>query len=268
MAGRLKDKVALVTGAGSVGPGWGNGRAIAVRFAEEGARVFAVDLKAEALVETVERARAAGGEIVTHEADVTSSAAVQTMVQACLDAFGRIDVLVNGVGGSRPGGCVEMEEEVFDAQVAFNLKSVFLTCKYVLPVMQRQKAGSIVNLASVTGIRWSGMTDIAYAATKAGVIQLSRNTAVEQAPYGIRVNTVIPGLLHTPLVEARLAGQRAGGDVARLVQERAGRIPLGFAGDGRDTANAALYLASDEARFVTATEIVVDGGMTARCVQA
>ena len=131
--------------------------------------------------------------------------------------------------------------------------------------MQRQESGAIVNLASVTGVRWSGATDVAYAASKAGVIQLSRATAIEQACNNIRVNTVIIGLLHTPLVEARLAGQRAQGDVDALIQSRLEKIPLPFAGDGRDTANAVVFLASDEARFVTATEIVVDGGMTARC---
>lgn len=265
MAGRLAGKVALVAGAGSVGPGWGNGRAIAVRCAEEGARVFAVDRDPAALEETVQRALDAGGEIVTHAADLTSSAAVRAMVEACLAAFGRVDVLANCIGGSEPGGCVEMEEEVFDAQVAFNLKSVFLACKHVLPVMQRQRSGAIVNLASVTAIRWSGTVDVAYAATKAGVIQLSRATAIEQAPHNIRVNTVIPGLVHTPLVEARLVEQRGGGDRDGLIRDRLAKIPLPFAGDRRDTANAVVYLASDEARFVTATEIVVDGGMTARC---
>ncbi|HEX6141579.1 MAG TPA: SDR family oxidoreductase [Geminicoccaceae bacterium] len=265
MAGRLHGKVAIVTGAGCVGPGWGNGRAITVRFIEEGAKVFAVDLNPASLEETVERAGAGPDRLRTHQADVTSSEAVRGMVEACLGAFGQIDVLVNNVGGSRPGGCVDMAEDVFDAQVAFNLKSVFLTCKHVLPVMQRQKAGVIVNLASTSGIRWAGAADVAYAATKAGVIQLSRNTAIEQAPHGIRVNTVVPGLMHTPLVEARLLHQRGRGDLEALVRSRLDKIPLGFAGDGRDTANAVVYLASDEARFVTATEIVVDGGMTARC---
>jgi NAD(P)-dependent dehydrogenase (short-subunit alcohol dehydrogenase family) len=265
VAGRLEGKIAIVTGAGCVGSGWGNGRAITVRFVEEGARVFAVDVNPNSLDETVERAGAAGAAIRTHQADVAQSSSVKAMVDACQDAFGRIDILVNNVGGSMPGGCVEMPEEVFDQQVAFNLKSVFLTCKHVLPVMQRQQAGAIVNLASTSGIRWAGAADIAYAALEAGVIQLSRSTAMEQAPYGIRVNAVVPGLMHTPLVEARLVQQRGDGDLDRLIRDRLRRIPLGFAGDGRDTANAVVYLVSDEARFVTATEIVVDGGMTARC---
>ena len=265
MTQRLQDRVAIVTGAGSVGPGWGNGRAVAVRFAEEGARVFAVDRDLDRLAETVALVREGGGTIATHQGDVTQPDAVAAMVSACLDAFGRIDVLVNNAGGSAPGGPVEMSEEVWDAQVDLNLKSVFLTCKHVLPVMERQAGGAIVNIASTSGVRWTGAAQVAYAATKAGVIQLSRVVAVQYAPKGIRVNTVVPGQLHTPMVEVRLAKQRAGGDVEALLRQRQARIPMRFMGDGRDTANAALFLASDEARFITGTEIVVDGGMTVRC---
>ena len=265
MTKRLQDRIAIVTGAGSVGPGWGNGRAVAVRFAEEGARVFAVDREMDRLADTVALVREAGGSIATHACDVTQADAVAAMVRACLDAFGRIDVLVNNVGGSAAGGPVEMSEEVWDAQVDLNLKSVFLTCKQVLPVMERQASGAIVNLASTSALRWTGAAQVAYAATKAGVIQLSRVVAVQYAAKGIRVNTVVPGQLHTPMVEVRLAKQRAGGDVEALLRQRQARIPLPFMGDGRDTANAALFLASDEARFITGTEIVVDGGMTVRC---
>jgi NAD(P)-dependent dehydrogenase (short-subunit alcohol dehydrogenase family) len=265
MSGRLQDKVALVTGAGCVGPGWGNGRATAVRFAQEGAKVFAVDKSGEAMKETVERVREAGGEIKTHECDVTDNASVVAMVEACMEAFGRIDILVNNVGGSAAGGPVEMAEGVFDAQLDYNLKSVFLTCKHVLPIMERQQGGAIVNLASTSGTRWTGSAQVGYATSKAGVIQFSRVTAVQYAAKGIRVNTIIPGQLHTPMVEARLAKQRTGGDIEALLKSRVRRIPLGFMGDGRDTAYAVLFLASDEARFITGTEIVVDGGMTARC---
>ena len=141
-------------------------------------------------------------------------------MQACLDRYGRIDILVNNVGGSAHGGPVEMSEEVWDAQVDFNLKSVFLTCKHVLPVMEKQKSGAIVNLASTSGIRFTGAFQVGYAATKAGVIQLSRVVAVQYAAKGIRVNTVVPGQLHTPMVEARLAKQRAGGDVEALLKSR------------------------------------------------
>jgi NAD(P)-dependent dehydrogenase (short-subunit alcohol dehydrogenase family) len=235
MGSRLKGKVAIVTGAGSVGPGWGNGRAIAARFAEEGAKIFAVDLHADRLVETENAAKA---DIRAHICDVTDGKAVKEMVETCVEHFGRVDILVNNVGGSAAGGPVEMSEEVWDAQVDFNLKSVFLGCKHALPVMERQGSGVIINIASSSGLRWTGSAQVAYAATKAGVIQLSRVVAVQYAPKGIRVNSIVPGQLHTPMVETRLAKQRTGGDVEALLKSRLKRIPLGFAGDGRDTANA------------------------------
>jgi NAD(P)-dependent dehydrogenase (short-subunit alcohol dehydrogenase family) len=265
VAGRLAGKVAFVTGAGSVGPGWGNGRAIAVRFAQEGARVFAVDRDTERMQETVRLVQEAGGEIATAQCDVTQSASIADVVAACIARFGRIDVLVNNVGGSAAGGPVEMAEETWDAQLDHNLKSVFLACKHVLPLMEAQAAGAIVNIASTSGLRWTGSAQVAYASTKAGVIQFSRVVAVQYAKAGMRVNTVVPGQLYTPMVDVRLAKQRTGGDVTALLQQRQSRIPLPFMGDGRDTANAALFLASDEARFITGTEIVVDGGMSVRC---
>lgn len=265
MSGRLAGKVAIVTGAGSVGAGWGNGRATAVRFAEEGALVLAADIDADRLQETLARGRAGGGVIEPHACDATDSASVKAMIEACIARFGRLDILVNNVGGSAPGGPVEMSEEVWDAQIDFNLKSVFLGCKHALPLMEAQGSGAIVNLASTSGLRWTGAAQVAYAATKAAVIQLSKVVAVQYAARGIRVNTVVPGQLHTPMVEVRLAGQRAGGDVEALLKARQARIPLGFMGDGTDTANAILFLCSDEARFITGTEIVVDGGMTVRC---
>jgi NAD(P)-dependent dehydrogenase (short-subunit alcohol dehydrogenase family) len=265
VAGRLDGKIALIVGAGCVGPGWGNGRAACVLFAQEGAKIFAVDRDMAPMEETVARTKEAGGEIATHLCDVTQQASVAAMVQACKDKYGRIDVLVNNVGGSAPGGPVEMAEEAWDAQIDLNLKSIFLTCKYVIPVMEAQGGGSIINTASASGIRWTGAAQVAYAASKAGVIQFSKVVAVQYAPKHIRVNTIVPGQLHTPMVEVRLAKTRAGGDVEKLLEQRQARIPLGFMGDGRDTANAALYLASDESRWVTGTEIVLDGGMSARC---
>jgi NAD(P)-dependent dehydrogenase (short-subunit alcohol dehydrogenase family) len=265
MSNRFTDKVVIVTGAGSVGTGWGNGRAAAVQFAREGAIVYGADRNLAAMEETAALIAEAGGQFVPVECDVTDSASVRGMVESCHARFGKIDVLVNNVGGSAPGGPVEMPEEVWDAQVDFNLKSVFLTCKYALPVMEAQGHGAIVNLASTSGIRWTGAAQVAYAACKAGIIQFSRVVAVQYAPKGIRVNTVVPGQMHTPMVEVRLAKQRAGGDAEALIQQRIARIPLGFAGDGRDTANAVLFLASDEARFITGTELVVDGGMSVRC---
>jgi NAD(P)-dependent dehydrogenase (short-subunit alcohol dehydrogenase family) len=265
MTDRLKDKVALILGAGCVGPGWGNGRAMAVRFAEEGAKVFGVDRDLDRMQETVQRIQDMGGEIQTAAGDVTQSAKIAEMVDQCVQKWGRIDILVNNVGGSAAGGPVELSEDAWDMQVDQNLKSVFLSCKYVLPVMEKQGGGAIINVSSTSGIRWTGSAQVAYAATKAGVIQLSRVVAIQYAPKNIRVNTIVPGQLHTPMVEARLAGQRAGGDVNKILEQRQSRIPLPFMGDGRDTANAAVFLASEEARFITGTEIVVDGGMSVRC---
>lgn len=262
---RFESKVAVVTGAGCVGAGWGNGRAMAVRLADEGAKVLAVDRDAQRLAETLSLAGAAAASITTCICDVTSSASVKAMVEACIEAYGAPDILINNVGGSAAGGPVQLSEEAWDTQIDVNLKSVFLTCKHVLPHMIECKRGAIVNVASTSGLRWTGSAQVAYAASKAGVIHLSRVVAVQHAPDGVRVNTVVPGQLHTPMVEARLAKQRTGGDIEALLASRVKRIPLGFMGDGRDTASAALYLASDEARFVTGTELVVDGGMTARC---
>jgi NAD(P)-dependent dehydrogenase (short-subunit alcohol dehydrogenase family) len=265
MPGRVGGKVALIVGAGCVGPGWGNGRAAAVLFAREGAKVFAVDKDAGSMTETVVRV-GNDGEIATHICDVLDDAQVAAMTEACRKRFGgKIDILVNNVGGSAAGGAAEMSEEAFDKQIDYNLKSVFLSCRHVIPVMVEQGGGAIVNTSSSSGIRFTGSPQIGYATSKAAVIQFSRVTAVQYAGNGIRVNTVVPGQMHTPMVEARLAKQRTGGDIEVLLKSRVARIPLGFMGDGRDTANAVLFLASDEARFITGTEIVVDGGMTVRC---
>jgi NAD(P)-dependent dehydrogenase (short-subunit alcohol dehydrogenase family) len=265
MSQRFTGKVAIVTGAGCVGPGWGNGRAVAVGLAREGALVVGIDRAAAPMAETAAHIAEEGGRFEQAVLDVTDGAAIARLVADVAARHGAIEVLVNNVGGSAAGGPVEMSEEVWDLQVDTNLKSVFLMLKHVLPVMERQGRGAVVNLASTSGIRWTGAAQVAYAASKAGVIQLSRVVAVQYAPKGIRVNTVVPGQMHTPMVEVRLAGQRAGGDVEALVRQRLARIPLGFAGDGRDTAHAVLFLASEEARFVTGTELVVDGGMSVRC---
>lgn len=265
VSGRLTGKVALITGAGSVGPGWGNGRATAVVFAAAGASVFLVDREEQALKVTADTIRSAGGTVHTAIADVTDLADVERYVSECASRLGALDVLVNNVGGSRAGGVAELSVEDWNAQLELNLTSAFLGCKVAVPVMREAGGGSIVNIASSSGLRYTGAPQVAYAAAKAAIIQLSRVTAVQYAADRIRVNTVVPGQLHTPMVEARLAGQRAGGDVTQLLAERQARIPLGFMGDGRDTAYAALFFASDESRFVTGAEIVVDGGMTVRC---
>ena len=265
MSNRLQGKIALITGAGSVGPGWGNGRAMTVRFAQEGAQVYAADIDQSRLDETLSYAGDSKSNITTGIVDVMQSASIEQMVADCINKFGRIDILVNNVGGSAKGGPVEMSEEIWDTQVDYNLKSVFLSCKYVLPDMIARNSGVIINMASTSGMRWTGSAQIAYAATKAGIIQFSKVLAVQYAKQSIRVNTIVPGQLHTPMVETRLAKQRTGGDVSAILEQRQSRIPLPFMGDGMDTANAAVFLASDEARFITGTEIVIDGGMSAKC---
>jgi len=263
MSGRLHDRVAIITGAGSVGPGWGNGKATAVRFAQEGAKIFAVDLNPGAAEETRKMIADEGGTCVTHTADVADTDQVQALVKACMDEFGRIDILHNNVGGSMPGGPADMPEDVWQGQIDHNLTHVYLMCRYVLPIMEAQESGVVINISSTSGIRYSGHTHAAYAATKAAIIQLSRTIALQYAKKGIRCNSILPGLMHTPMVEARLAGARTGGDARKLIKDRNAAVPMGFMGDGMDTANAALFLASDEARFITATEIIVDGGRSA-----
>jgi NAD(P)-dependent dehydrogenase (short-subunit alcohol dehydrogenase family) len=262
----MAGKVAIVSGAGSVGPGWGNGKATATLLARQGASVFLLDINDDAVRETQSIIEKEGGTCATHRCDMTLAADVQEMVQACLDRFKRIDILVNNVGGSAPGDPVSMSEEVWDRQIDFNLKTAFLGCKYVLPVMVEQGKGAIVNIASVAGLRndfMSGRSHVGYSASKAGIIQLSRSVAGTYAKKGIRVNTVVPGLMHTPLVEFRLARAVGGNDAAKLIEARNAAVPMGHMGDAWDVAHAVLFLASDEARFITATEIIVDGGSTA-----
>ncbi len=263
MSDRLHNRVAVVSGAGSVGPGWGNGKATAVRFAEEGAKIFAIDIDPKSLEETRKLISDGGGECITHEADVTDRDEVQKLVETCVRKYGRIDILHNNVGGSMPGGPAEMPEDVWQKQIDHNLTHVYLMCRYVLPIMEKQKRGVIINISSTSGIRYSGHDHAAYAATKAAIIQFTRSIALQYAKKGIRCNSILPGLMHTPMVEARLAGHRTGGDIGKLIEERNNAVPMGWMGDGRDTANAALFLASDEARFITATEIIIDGGRSA-----
>ncbi len=262
----MEGKVAIVTGAGSVGPGWGNGKATATLLARQGAQLFLTDIDEAAVNETRAIIEREGGTAHIHRSDMMLAADVQEMVQACLTRFKRIDILVNNVGGSAPGDPVAMSEEVWDRQIDFNLKTTFLGCKYVIPVMLEQGKGAIVNIASVAGMRndfLSGRAHVGYSASKAGVIQLSRSVAGTYAKQNIRVNTVVPGLMHTPLVETRLARTVGGNDLRKLIDARNAAVPMGHMGDAWDVAHAVLFLASDEAKFITGTEIVVDGGSTA-----
>ena len=266
----MAGKVAIVSGAGQVGPVdgkvWGNGKATATLLARQGASVFLLDINKEAVEATRAGIEAEGGTCATHICNMTIAADVAEMVQACLNRFAKIDILVNNVGGSAPGDPVSMTEEVWDRQLDLNLKTAFLACKYVIPAMLDNGGGAIVNLASVAGMRndfASGRSHVGYSASKAGVIQLSRSVAGTYAKKGIRVNTVVPGLMHTALVEYRLARTVGGNDLDKLIQARHAAVPMGHMGDAWDIAHAVLFLASDEARYITATEIVVDGGLTA-----
>jgi NAD(P)-dependent dehydrogenase (short-subunit alcohol dehydrogenase family) len=261
---RLQDKVAIVTGAGSVGPGWGNGRATAVLFAREGAQVLVVDRDRAAAEETAKLIEQERGACRVIEADVTDCDAATTMVEECLRAFGRIDILHNNVGGSLPGGPVEMSVADFRAQLDLNLTSAFICCKAVLPHMEKQGRGAIINVGSIGGLRHLGHNHVGYSAGKAGLVEFTRQIAVQYGPRGIRCNTIIPGLIDTPLLEHRVAKQKGRADLATLKREAAARVPLGRRGDAWDVAYAALYLASDEAKYVTGTEILVDGGLMAR----
>lgn len=264
MPGRLADKVAIVTGAGSVGAGWGNGRAAAVLFAREGARVVAVDRDAAAAAETVRLIEEEGHEAFVVEADVTDPAAVDAMRDAALERFDRVDVLLNNVGGSITGGIVDMSVDDFRRQIDLNLTSVFIVCKAVLPVMVEGGGGAVVNVGSIGGMRHLGHDHVGYSAGKAGLVQFTRQIAVRHAADGIRCNTVIPGMIDTPLLEHRVSRQKGRADLATLRNEARTRVPLGRRGDAWDVAYAALFLASDEARYVTGTEILVDGGLMAR----
>jgi len=265
MADRMKGKVVLVTGAGSSGEGWGNGKAAAVLYAREGARIFAVDRRIQAAQETQVIIRGEGGECEAYAADVSRSDEVAAMVSACIQAFGRIDVLHNNVGIVETGGPVEMSEESWERVIRVNQTSVFLTCKHVIPHMEAQGGGAIVNIGSIAGIRWIGFPYLAYSAAKAAMIAMTSNIAVQYAPKGIRANCVLPGLLNTPLIREPLKNEY-GGKVDDMIAQRDKQSPTGKMGDAWDTAYAALYLASDEARYVTGASLVVDGGISARCV--
>jgi hypothetical protein len=264
MTQRLKDRVAIVAGSGSIGPGWVNGRATAVLFAREGAKVMIVDKNRAAAEETAELITQERGICDIAEVDVTDLAAVTDMVKNCLRVFGRVDVLHNNVGGSIPGGPVEMTVEEFRSQLDMNLTSAFIGCKVVLPIMEQQGSGVITNVGSVGGLRHLGHDSVGYAASKAGLIQFTRQIAVRYGPKGIRCNTIIPGLIDTPLLEHRVSKQKGRLDLLALRQEGKSRVPLGRRGDAWDIAYAALFLASEEAKYITGTEILVDGGFMAR----
>jgi NAD(P)-dependent dehydrogenase (short-subunit alcohol dehydrogenase family) len=263
---RLEGKVAIVVGAGQTpGATIGNGRATAVLFAREGARVLAVDRDPDAAEETVALIRAEGGDAVAFRADVTDEGAIRAATDACTGRWGRIDVLHNNVGISLTGGDAPVSEitaEAFDRLVAVNLRGMVLTCKHTLPVMRRQASGAIVNISSLAA--WAAYPLVGYKVTKAGVIALTEQLAITNAGYGIRANAILPGLMDTPMaIEPRVAA--TGRSREEVVAERDARVPLGGRmGTAWDVAHAALFLASDEARFITGVALPVDGGTSVR----
>ena len=272
MAGRLKDKVAIVVGAGSSGPGWGNGKCTALTFAREGAKVFCVDLKRGAAEETVGLIEKECGKdnAIAFEADSSKNADVRALVDACLKKWGRIDILDNNVGIGSQGGPVELSEDEWHRVFDVNVKSFFLTAKHVLPVMEKQGKGAIVNVSSIASIRSpKGISYLAYNASKGAVNSLTMAIASQYAEKGIRCNAILPGLMHTPMIDF-LAEQYAKGEkdhnqaYDKMIAIRDKASPTGKMGTGWDTANAALFLASDEAAYVNGHLLVVDGGITLR----
>ncbi|HCV24737.1 MAG TPA: SDR family oxidoreductase [Candidatus Latescibacteria bacterium] len=263
MTDRVKDKATIVTGAGSIGPGWGNGKAAAVVYAREGALVAAVDRTLSAAEETRDIITGEGGQCIAVEADVTVEDQVQHVVDRCLSEFGRVDILHNNVGIPVVGGTQEISADDWDQQFSVNVKSMYLTCRTCLPQMVEQGSGAIVNISSIASIRAIGYPCISYAATKGAVNQLTQQIAMEYAAAGIRANCILPGLMHTPQIEHYVTSGY-GGDKEEMIRKRHDLVPMKRMGTAWDVAYAALFLASDEAQYVTGTQLVVDGGITCK----
>jgi NAD(P)-dependent dehydrogenase (short-subunit alcohol dehydrogenase family) len=259
---RLKDRVAIVVGAGqSPGEGIGNGRATALTFGREGAKVLCVDRNLASAEETANLIRESQGTAAACQADVTKEADIKAMVADAEQRWGRVDILHNNVGVSISGGdaeLLEITEEAFDRCVAINLKSCILACKAVIPIMRRQKSGAIVNISSMAAI--TTYPYVAYKATKTAMIAFTEQLAYQNAKYGIRANVILPGLMNTPMaVDTRAREFKK--NRAEVEAERDAKVPLrGKMGTGWDVANAALFLASDEANFITGVTLPVDGG--------
>ena len=261
--GRLADRIAIVVGAGQTpGNTIGNGRATALRFAEEGASVLCVDRDAESAAATVEMIHSAGGKGSVWEADVTVESVCQDLAAACVEQYGRIDILHNNIGiGRGDRGTTQMTEEVWDRIFETNLKAIMFVCKHVLPVMREQGSGVITNISSVAAVCSVGM--VAYKTSKAALNAYTHALAMGNARYGIRANVIMPGLMNTPM--AIEGDVDAGADRDTLIARRDAQVPFGAKmGTAWDVANAALFLASDEAKFITAVNLPVDGGQSAR----
>lgn len=263
---RLKGKVAIIAGAGSSGPGWGNGKATAVLFAREGANVVALDLNDAAAAETVQIISGEGGNAVGFHADVTNPGDCLRSVEAAKSAFGGLHILINNVGIVEVGGVVDLPFASWQMLMSVNLTSHYLMCKAAVPAMiQGGGGGSIVNVSSVAAIRHMGVHLSAYAASKAGILGLTNSVALEFAGHHVRCNAILPGLMNTPMIVEPLKEVYAHGDVDQMISIRNSQCPMGCMGDAWDVAYAALFLASDESRYITATSLIVDGGLTAKC---
>jgi NAD(P)-dependent dehydrogenase (short-subunit alcohol dehydrogenase family) len=250
--GRLEGKVAIVTGAGSSGPGVGNGKAASVLFAREWARVLLVDAVKERGEETLAMIKEEGGEASSFEANVINADDCRRMVEVAVERYGRLDILDNNVGISRRGTVLEISEEDWDYVMAVNVKSIVLCSKYAIPRMIESGGGSIINISSIAGLRAHSSTP--YTTSKAAVIGLTMSMAADHGPDGIRVNCIAPGLVYSPMVAPRMD--------ETLRETRKNAAPLRTEGNSWDIGYAALYLASDEARWVNGIVLPVDAGLT------
>jgi len=262
--GRLDGKTAVICGAGQTpGQTIGNGRAMAVLFAREGARVLCVDRVAERAQETVDMITAEGGQAFALAANIAKADGADAVVAAAGETLGRLDILVNNVGvGGGDGPAHKVDEDAFDRILAINLKGAWLTSKAAIPVMREQGGGAIVNISSLASL--AGGTQVAYEVSKAAMNRLTTSIAQSNAKCGVRCNAILPGLMDTPMAVAGIA-QATGQDVEAVRQARGARVPLrAKMGTAWDTAYAALFLASDEAAFITGVLLPVDGGMSSR----
>jgi NAD(P)-dependent dehydrogenase (short-subunit alcohol dehydrogenase family) len=261
---RFSGKVVLVVGAGSSGPGWGNGKAAAVSYARNGGTVIAADVRDKAAEETVAIIRGEGGAGQSVAVDASDPVSVESMVSRVLDDHGRIDVLHNNVGVVGIGEILDLEPADWNLALQVNLSSVFLTMRAVLPGMVGRGRGAIVNISSVAGLRYTGYSYPAYATAKAAINHLTAVTAVRYARDGVRVNAVAPGLIDTPLIYQEMSSEYS--SVEEMVAARDAMSPTGRMGTPWDVANAALFLASDDAAYINGVTLPVDGGLTVRCV--
>lgn len=261
---RLENKVAIVTGAGQTpGETIGNGRATAILFAREGAKVMLTDRRMDSAEETARMIQAEGGECFPFEMDVSVESQCAAMVQACTERYGRIDILHNNVGiGFRDGGVTSLDEENWQRIFDVNLKGMWLTCKHTIPVMRSQHSGAVTNISSIAAIASTGM--LAYKTSKMGVLALTQSIANGNARYGIRCNCIMPGLMNTPMAIEGYSSM-PGRTREEVIASRDANVPLnGKMGTAWDVAYAALFLASDEAKFITGVNLPVDGGQSAR----